>query len=136
MKITKKFHCQPLTLNRLNLWLWTTALLLLGLVFQLEMSGSVSWVAVLFFIIYLALTIYLLMSSYFRIDLVARRLDLHFPFSRQAFELPLSAFTTFDFSKRTVKAQTAKGQVYHLLLSHKTVLQLQQLVAQEGQASS
>ncbi|MFC6314977.1 EbsA family protein [Lapidilactobacillus achengensis] len=133
MKITKKIYCQTLTLNRLNLWLWTTAILLLGVIFQLEMTGAVSWIAVGLGLIFLGLATYLGLSSYVQLDQTTGQLQLHFPFRRQAFTLPLAEVQRYDFSKRTITVATTKAKEYRLWLSAKHVREFQKMIIQKGQ---
>ncbi|WP_125605941.1 EbsA family protein [Lapidilactobacillus bayanensis] len=106
MSKNKKFYCQPLTLNRLNLWLWVTCLLLLGIILQLEQTDTINWLSLVLAGAFVVLAVHLVLSSFITVS--AGKMQLHFPFSRQALVL----------SKQQVAQLTTTPHTIEIELSH------------------
>lgn len=123
----KKYYCQPLSLARLNVWLWTTCLLFLAIIIQLEIFERVSIVAIILAVGYVVLVVYLLRSSFL---IVTDQLDfdLHFPFSRQALSLSWQQLQDIQFTKHTVTITVNVQQTYRFFTSTRQLSALRQVV--------
>lgn len=123
----KKYYCQPLTLARLNLWLWTTCLLFLAIIIQLEIFDRVSVMAIVLAAGYIVLVAYLLRSSFLTLT-DQLDLDLHFPFSRQALSLSRKQLRDIQFTKHTVTITVNVQQTYRFFTSARQLSALRQVV--------
>lgn len=103
MSKNKKFYCQPLTLNRLNLWLWVTCLLLLGIILQLEQTNAVNWLSLVLALVFIIFAAHLYFSSFITVN--AGQLELHFPFSRQALVLNKQQVDQLTPTKHTLEIE-------------------------------
>lgn len=123
----KRYYCQPLSLARLNVWLWTTCLLFLSIIIQLEIFERVSTVAIILAVGYVVLVVYLLRSSFL---IVTDQLDfdLHFPFSRQALSLSRQQLQDIQFTKHTVTITVNVQQTYRFFTSTRQLSALRQVV--------
>lgn len=123
----KRYYCQPLSLARLNVWLWTTCLLFLAIIIQLEIFERVSIVAIILAVGYVVLVVYLLRSSFL---IVTDQLDfdLHFPFSRQALSLSRQQLQDIQFTKHTVTITVNVQQTYRFFTSTRQLSALRQVV--------
>lgn len=123
----KRYYCQPLSLARLNVWLWTTCLLFLAIIIQLEIFERVSVVAIILAVGYVVLVVYLLRSSFL---IVTDQLDfdLHFPFSRQALSLSRQQLQDIQFTKHTVTITVNVQQTYRFFTSTRQLSALRQVV--------
>lgn len=126
MSKNKKIYCQPLTLNRLNLWLWVTCLLLLGIILQLEQTNAIYWLSISLGIIFIVLTIHLYFNSFMTIK--KGQLALHFPFTRQALILTKQQIDQLTTTKHTVEIHLSHHKFsYRFLTTKKTQATLMKL---------
>ncbi|KRM79245.1 hypothetical protein FC84_GL001418 [Lapidilactobacillus dextrinicus DSM 20335] len=126
MSKNKKIYCQPLTLNRLNLWLWVTCLLLLGIIVQLEQTSVIYWLSLGFGLIFIVLAIHLFFNSF--ITVKSGQLELHFPFSRQALILTKQQIDKLSATKHTVEIHLSHHKFsYRFLMTKKTQVTLMKL---------
>ncbi|MFD1466239.1 EbsA family protein [Lapidilactobacillus mulanensis] len=114
-----KLYCQPLTLSRMNLWLWVTCLLLLAIIIQLEMTDKVSWLAITLAVVFVVATIYLGLSSFISVDPVTKAINSHYPFSRQALILARPQVVAIEAHKYSVQIQLEHDMNYRFLMTKK-----------------
>lgn len=110
-KQSKRVYCQPLNLNRLNLWLWLSCLLFLGIILQLEMTDAVSWPGLVLAALFLLLAGYVFFGSFVLLEPDRKQLSLHYPFSRQGLVIQAPQYQVTATGKRvlviTSKSQTS-----------------------------
>ena len=119
-----RFYCQPVSLNRLNLWLWLSCILFLGIIFQLEKTDAISLVAIILGVIFLILAIYVGLSSYILLEPAAHQLSLRYPFSRQGLIISPQQFTLVSESPRTITIKSKGTSQYRFWLGTKKTQQL------------
>ncbi|GEL12518.1 hypothetical protein FC15_GL001266 [Lapidilactobacillus concavus DSM 17758] len=124
MSKKNKIYCQPLTLNRLNLWLWVTCLLFLAIILQLEKTDSVSWIGVGLAVLFVVLTGYLFLSSFIRIDPRTKIIDAHYPFSRQPLVLMPAQIVSIKQSPHSLQIELQHQISYRFWMTHKKRQQL------------
>lgn len=118
MSKKQKIYCQPLTLGRLNLWLWVTSMLLLGIILQLEKTGAVNWLSIVLGVSFILIASYLVLSSYLTAE--KGQIALYFPFSRQPLLLDDAQVLDLVATKHTVNIElTHRKFSYRFLMSAK-----------------